>query len=67
MTYLWACFILFLESVKSELSTQLFGLFYHPHTLMLCLIVTGLYPEKEEWITMVDWQVYSIFPSSSWL
>lgn len=23
------------ESVKPKLSTQLFGLFYHPHTLML--------------------------------
>lgn len=23
------------------------------------LIVTGLYPEREEWLTMVDWQVYS--------
>lgn len=55
------------ESVKTELSTQLFGLFYHPHTLMLCLIVTGLYPEKEEWITMIDRQVHSILLSSSWL
>lgn len=31
-----------------NLSTQLSVLFYHPHTLMLCLIVTGLYPEKGE-------------------
>ena len=37
-----------LQSVKPELSTQLFGLFYQPHTLMLCLVVTGLFPEKEE-------------------
>lgn len=38
----------FKKSVTPELSFQLFGLFYHPHTLVLCLIVTGLYPEKEE-------------------
>lgn len=69
MNYLWTCFILFLESIKPEISTPLFDLFYHPHTLMLCLFVTGLYPEKEEWLTIVDWQyiVYSVLPSSSWL
>lgn len=37
----------------------------HPHAS--CLIVTGLYPERKEWLTMVDWQVYSALPSSSWL
>lgn len=35
MTYLWACAALPLPSIKPTRLTQLFVLFYHPHTLML--------------------------------
>lgn len=37
----------------------------HPHAAYL--IVTGLYPETQGWLTMVDWQVCRVSLSSSWL
>lgn len=36
----------------------------HPHAAYL--IVTGLYPETQSWLTMVDWQLCRATFSSSW-
>lgn len=49
------------SNVSGRAVARLPGLFYQPHThpRTAHLIVTGLYPERQEWLTMADWQVYS--------
>lgn len=37
----------------------------HPHAVLYC--DWPLSREREESLTMVDWQVYTVLPSSSWL
>lgn len=64
MTYLWTCFVLFLESVKPKLLTQLFGLFYHPHTLMLraLLWLASIQREKSDLQWSIDRCVVRCLP-----